>query len=189
MRMLFQAISDHYALLFIRTFIALVLLVAGISKLSGRREFIEAVRNYRLLPENLAIFVGRWIPVLEAMIGISLLLGILVSLTTFAAAALFVLFGIAVAVNLLRGRRNISCGCFGPQQNHHLTWILVARNMIFAILAVLVGLDMLGSGDNVQLTAEEAVATMLVAATSLALWWLWSIILMLLRLDPSDGNP
>lgn len=189
MRMLYQAISDHYVLLFIRTFTALVLLVAGISKLGGRREFIETVRNYRLLPEGLSIFVGRWIPILEVMIGISLLLGILIPLTTFATAALFILFGIAVAVNLLRGRRNISCGCFGPQQNRPLTRILVARNMIFAVLMTLVGLDMLGSGDNVQLTAEKTVATTLVAATSLTLWWLWGYIRMLLRLNLSDGNP
>jgi len=189
MRMLFQAISDHYVLLFIRTFAALVLLVAGISKLGGRREFIETVRDYRLLPKDLSIFVGRWMPVLEIMIGIGLLLGILILLTAFVAATLFILFGIAVAINLLRGRSNISCGCFGPQQNRHLTWILVTRNMIFAALMTLVGLDALGSDDNAQLTAEKTVATTLVAATSLSLWWLWGYIRMLLHLDLSDGNP
>lgn len=188
MRMLFQAILDHYAFLFIRMFTALVLLVAGISKLGSRHEFTETVRNYDLLPEYLSVFAGRWIPVLEVMIGLSLLLGVLVSLTTFASAALFILFSIAVAVNLLRGRRNISCGCFGPQQNHHLTWILVARNMILAGLVALVGLDTLRAGDNAHLTAEEMIAAMFVAAASLVLWWLWSFILTLLRLDLSDGN-
>jgi hypothetical protein len=165
----------------------MVFIVAGVSKLASRDEFVEVVRDYDLLPDSLAGPVGRWLPVVEVIIALGLFSGVLAPMVTSVAVLLFVVFGVAVAVNLLRGRRDISCGCFGPQQKYRLTWLLVARNVVFAALAALIALNVLGARGNMRLPIKEAVATMLVAASSLALWWVWGHILAVLRLDLKGG--
>ncbi len=53
------------------------------------------------------------------------------------AASFLLAFGCAIAINLLRGRR-IECGCFGVVAEERLTWLSVARNMLFCFAAALV---------------------------------------------------
>ena len=187
MQSLQHVLTEQHVILFVRAFLALVLLTAGIAKLVKRREFVEVVRNYRLLPESLAGFMGRSLPVIEVVVAIGLLLGIFIYWLAIIAIGLFLLFGSAVAINLLRGRRNISCGCFGPQQNHRLTWGLVMRNAVFAGLATMIwqGHHMFDRIE--QSPIGETVATMLVAGAVLASWWLWGVIVKMWRL-PDDGH-
>ena len=47
-------------------------------------------------------------------------------------AALMLVYAMAMAINLLRGRAWIDCGCGGGES---LSWLLVARNGIFAAAA------------------------------------------------------
>lgn len=174
-----RLITQEHAIVFARTFVGLVLLAAGVAKLSKLGDFVGVVRNYRLLPEITVPFVGRALPAVEAIVAIGLLFGILVGWLALAAVGLFLLFGSAVAINLLRGRRDISCGCFWPQPNHHLTWGLVTRNAGLAGLAVSVWLieplvDRVG-----QLPIVETVATMFIAGAVLASLLLWGMIIRL----------
>lgn len=178
-----QLAADQHTVLFGRTFLALVLLTASGAKLGNLREFVGVVRNYRLLPESLVPFVGRALPAIESIVGVGLLFGILTSWVASAAAGLFLLFGGAVAINLLRGRRDISCGCFGPQQSERLTWGLVIRNLVLAGFAVVIWvIPTVGDGVS-QHPSAETVATMLVAGAVLASWWLWAVILRFWRLS------
>jgi hypothetical protein len=45
-----------------------------------------------------------------------------------------------MAINIRRGRRHIDCGCFQSALKQTLSWILVARN---GVLALLLGLALL----------------------------------------------
>lgn len=49
--------------------------------------------------------------------------------------ALLLTYSAGISINLLRGRRDIDCGCNGPADKQLLSWWLVARNLIFAGLA------------------------------------------------------
>ncbi len=187
MRSFFETVTAQHTLVFARTLVGLLLLTAGISKLGNHREFLEVVRDYRLLPENASRFVGRLIPVIEMLVSAGLLFAVLALWMSMAATALFLLFGSAVAINLLRGRRDISCGCFGPNQNHHLTWGLVARNGILAGLASLVWLVSPRAVGVEQLPIAETVATGLIAGAALASWWLCGVIIRMWR-PPDDGH-
>lgn len=51
------------------------------------------------------------------------------------AAALLALYGAAIALNLLRGRRDIDCGCFGPALHVGLGGGLLARNAGLLLVA------------------------------------------------------
>lgn len=182
MESFWHLVADQHTVVFGRTFVALVLLTAGVAKLGNRREFVSIVRSYRLVPESTSGFVGGLLPAIETIAGVGLLFGILTGWLTPAAAGLFLLFGSAVAINLLRGRREISCGCFGPQHSQRLSWGLVIRNVVLAGFAgVIWVIPTVADGVN-QYPIAETVATMLVAGATLASWWLWGVILKFWRL-------
>jgi hypothetical protein len=46
------------------------------------------------------------------------------------------LFAAAMAINLARGRTHIDCGCFDATQRQPLRWLLVARNIVLAVLLI-----------------------------------------------------
>jgi uncharacterized membrane protein YphA (DoxX/SURF4 family) len=173
---------------FVSTLVALVLLAAGTAKLANWREFIEVVRNYQLLPARASTLMGYLLPITELIIGITLVFGLFTSLSLLIALSLFLMFGSAVAINLIRGRSDISCGCFGPGQGHKLTWNLVTRNAMLAGLAALAWLIFLGLNDVVYLSLQETIAIKFSAGAALVSWWLWGVILRVWHLHlPAQG--
>lgn len=160
-----------------------ILLVAGLGKVGDRRRFADLVQNYGLLPMPLARAVGQILPVVEVMVAAGLLAGLLLPWSALVAIGLFLAFGGAVAVNLLRGHRDIDCGCFGPGHGQHLTWILVARNGFLAGLAAMAS----GGPHDVTwpwsgLAAAEVIMIILLAGAVLALPWLVGMLWRLWRL-------
>jgi uncharacterized membrane protein YphA (DoxX/SURF4 family) len=131
----------------LRTLIALVFLTAAMGKVRHWTVFHGVVANYRLLPEVLVAPFAYFLPPFEALLGAALLFGLLSPGTELAAAALLLLFAVAIAINLKRGRHHIDCGCFQSALKQTLSWILVIRN---AALALLLGVSLLpadGPGD------------------------------------------
>ncbi|SME97244.1 Methylamine utilisation protein MauE [Tistlia consotensis] len=114
--------------------LALVLARAVLHKLSGFAEFRQALADYRLLPEPVAGAAAAGLAAAEAAAAALLLVPGLTRVGALLAAGLMLLYGGAMAVNLLRGRSSIDCGCGGPGQA--ISWLLVARNLALAALAV-----------------------------------------------------
>jgi len=54
-----------------------------------------------------------------------------------ATAALLIVFAVAMAINVMRGRTYIDCGCFRQGMKQPLSWLLVLRNIGLAAAAVL----------------------------------------------------
>ncbi len=106
--------------------------VAGGAKLRHQRDHARALDAYALLPEG----AGRWlVPVLGA-VECAAALAIWPRGTRAAAAllilALLVLYSGAIAINLLRGRRDIACGCGGAATHVPLSGWLLARTALMA---------------------------------------------------------
>ncbi len=113
---------------------------SGTTKLRDVEMFEAALANYRLLPHAMEKSVARLVPLCEwACAG-----GLLCSSTrTFAAIGLVLLlclFTGAIAINLMRGRTNIDCGCFGPALRQDLSASLLLRNAVLILLAALVAI-------------------------------------------------
>jgi len=89
-----------------------VLLVAGALKVTDPYGSATSVRAYQVLPIHLANFLGFVLPFIEIGIGIFLIAGIWVRLTSLAGAALMLVFVIAIAQAWARGI-SLDCGCFG----------------------------------------------------------------------------
>ncbi len=188
MQTIFGTMTEQYTIAFARAFIGLLLLISGLAKLGNLHEFVQVVRNYKLLPENISGVVARLLPVVEIIVAVGLLLGILVVRFSLVAIGLFLMFGSAVAINLLRGRRDISCGCFGPKQNQLLAWSFVARNAILAGLATVISVLSPTLNTLEQLPIAEMVATTLVAGSVLACWWMWGMILKFWHLPEAASH-
>ena len=122
--------------------IALGLMLVGAAwhKLSSVQKFAAIVADYRLLPP-FAVPLASWlIPATEILLGLALLAGVATALVAPLTALMFLVYGLAIAVNLLRGRLHISCGCGlgnSSGENQPLSWVLVIRNILLMVLALL----------------------------------------------------
>lgn len=116
--------------------LALVLFAAAWHKVTQAEVFAAALQAYELVPVGAVIGLGRALPVVEAAIGIGMLVPLTRPPALIAFAALMLLYAGAMGVNLLRGRRQIDCGCGG--ESHPLSWALVLRNAVLAALALAV---------------------------------------------------
>lgn len=136
--------------LLLRLTLGALMLSTGGAKLVHPRRFRRNIEDYQLIPHWLeakfpvASALAWLIPGLELLIGLSLIGDVVVMI---ALGALLVLLGVftgAVAINLLRGRTDLSCHCSGVLGDHHIAWWQVARNgalMLCAELAVVTPAD------------------------------------------------
>ncbi|WP_420383781.1 MauE/DoxX family redox-associated membrane protein [Novosphingobium sp.] len=123
----------------------IVFVEAGLAKLRHRDVLPGVVANYRLLPEGMVAPVATLLPLVELGLGLGLLAS---SLTgsgplhwlALPAAALFLVFATAMAINIRRGRSQIDCGCGRSQLRQPLGWGLVIRNCGLALLVAMYGI-------------------------------------------------
>ncbi len=118
--------------------IALVFASAAIAKLAAWRELPGVVRNFRVLPQALIWPAAAVLPPLELAVAVGILIGRTRPSAAAAAALLFTLFGAALAINLLRGRRQIDCGCFRSGLRQPISIAVILRNVLLAACALLV---------------------------------------------------
>jgi len=111
--------------------VGLVFVQAALAKLRHRDLFPGVLANYRLLPEALIAPTAALLPVAELVIGLALLAGGQ-RFAVLPAAGLLSAFAAAMAINIVRGRSQIDCGCGRSQLRQPLSWMLVARNLVLA---------------------------------------------------------
>jgi len=92
-------------------FLALVLVTAAIPKFKKADEFVGIVANYRVLPDALVMPFAKLLPVIEIICALGVLIPALRAGAGWMAAGLFMLFALALGVNIGRGRTHIDCGC------------------------------------------------------------------------------
>lgn len=120
----------------IRVLVALVFLFAAFGKIRHRLAFQGVVSNYRLLPEIVVPVFAMLLPLFEAGVAAALILAP-PPVPEVSGAVLLCVFAAAMAINLVRGRRHIDCGCFQSALKQTLSWTLVARNAGLALLLAL----------------------------------------------------
>lgn len=116
--------------------LALLFAAAAWHKVSDRLRFGVALRAYDLLPSWLVAPVTWLLPGLEACIAVGLAYPPTRRAAALAAGLLLMLYTVAIAVNLARGRREIDCGCFASSARVPLSRWLVVRNLILVVAAV-----------------------------------------------------
>lgn len=138
-----------------------VLLAAGSAKLRDPDGFARTVSSYDLVPWSASRLLGRWLPRVEVVVGAVLVLGVAPTVAGGVAVLLFTAFSAALGVNRLRGRTELSCGCFGSSAGPtRLTAPVLARPVVLAVLAAVVAAGALGGpvdpGPGERLVAAAA---------------------------------
>jgi Methylamine utilisation protein MauE len=113
---------------------ALLFLVAAIHKLRDLWRFREVFAAYRLLPLSVGRSLAPIVPALELAVAVGLLFENLRTPALGTGVALLLAYAIAIAVNLSRGRRDLDCGCAGPNDRRPISSWMVWRNLGMAIL-------------------------------------------------------
>ena len=113
---------------------ALLFAAAALHKLQAPRRFEEIFAAYGLLPLAFGRRASRAVPLLEAVVAGGLLFA--GSRTAAACVGIGLLLGYAgaIAVNLRRGRRDLACGCGGPDDRRPIASWMVWRNIGIAVL-------------------------------------------------------
>ena len=129
-----------YLIILSRTLIGVLLIAAAVLKMTDFASFRAVVRGFALIPEAFTSVVALVLPFLEAATGLAVLKAVMFDDTVarwgcVAGVVLFFVFGMAISINLGRGRRNISCGCFSNDE-HSISWSLVFRNALLCGIAL-----------------------------------------------------
>ncbi|HEY4749793.1 MAG TPA: MauE/DoxX family redox-associated membrane protein [Steroidobacteraceae bacterium] len=143
---------------------ALLFASASLHKLLDLKGFSQVFAAYRLVPRALAR-AAFLVPLLELLIGLGLLAGAARAGAAAAGAVLLTGYGGAVAINLARGRRELTCGCGGPNDKRPIAAWMVWRNLALALTLLIVGLPWalrpLTASDALTIGAGTAVAALL----------------------------
>ena len=105
-----------------------VFLYASWDKLLHPQAFAENVANYRMVPYLLLHPFAHFLPVLEFVAGLALVLGLARRGAALVLAGLTVVFIAAIAAALVRGL-DISCGCFNTDAGHAVGLDLLLRDL------------------------------------------------------------
>jgi len=158
--------------------LAMLLLVGAWQKLRDQVAFRTALEAYDILPASRLSGAFAWLlPAAEVVAGIALVIDSTRALGVVLGAVLLTVVTAAVAVNLLRGRTDLGCGCGGIEDEQSLSWALVARNgVLLALLAVV----------SIEPVARDLLWLdyLTVAAGACALYGLYAMINQLLANQP-----
>ncbi|MED4572683.1 MauE/DoxX family redox-associated membrane protein [Brevibacillus agri] len=122
--------------LYMRSIVGTILLTAGYMKIKNIHEHSQVIKEYRLIPNSIIPYVAFFLITIEIMCGIGLYLGVYKYFTLLTAFTLLVVYSVAITINLVRGRNEISCGCGGVLGTHNLSWKLVIRNIFLLLLII-----------------------------------------------------
>ena len=116
---------------------------AGIHKLNDRQSFLASLNDYRLVPPLMIPLLSVIVPVFEICLAMLWIFQLLQPVTAILSAVLLCVYTLAIAINLVRGRTHIDCGCnFSAvgETGSLISPALVLRNslLIVAILSTLV---------------------------------------------------
>lgn len=116
-------------------------LLGAAAKARDFTTFTGTLGNYDLLPEALVTPVAAVIAAAEFAAGAGAIIAMAIGsqLAMAGIAALLLLYGAAMGINIARGRDHIDCGCLGfGTARASLGWELVARNILLAGVALAV---------------------------------------------------
>jgi hypothetical protein len=144
---------------------------AAVTKLRAPAIFVATLADYRIVPRALVPTTGALVITLEGAVALGLVLPATRAVCALAGAGLLLVYGAAIAINLVRGRREIDCGC--SLQRRPIGRWMVVRNVSLAaallVCAVPISERALGIADAVTIGAGLFVLILLYASLDLLL--------------------
>ena len=113
--------------------IALLFASVGVHKLRDLRRFDETFSVYELMPALAHWRVSRIVPILEIGVAAGLLVDVCRPYAGAIGIVMLLGYAAAIAVNLRRGRRDLACGCGGPDERRPISAWMVWRNIVISL--------------------------------------------------------
>jgi uncharacterized membrane protein YphA (DoxX/SURF4 family) len=139
-------------------FLSYLFVDAGYKKLSEFSFLQRTIAQYRVLPPSWSTPMARILPLMELGLGLGLLIPLLHSVAALAVCAVLMAYSGAIALNIARGRRDLDCGCAGPGAAQNISAVLLVRNAVLCMLALVVASSPLSQ--RVQLGIPEILLTL-----------------------------
>lgn len=148
--------------------IGIIFLLSSAGKLVNFGGFRRAIEEYKFVPKSLIGAVGFIVILFEGVLAITHLTGRLLIVMLPAAILMLTSFAVAVAVNLVKGRK-IPCYCFGDGDE------LISAGTLTRVLIIL-------SGEVLLLKAHEVLFPERISLPMLGLGLFWVIFALLVSL-------
>jgi len=109
-----------------------VFIFASLDKLQNPGAFALVIHHYRLVPYSLLHAFAMFLPILELITGLALVLGIRQRGAALITALMNIMFIAAISSALVRGL-DISCGCFHTDGGHGVGTALLWRDALLLL--------------------------------------------------------
>jgi uncharacterized membrane protein YphA (DoxX/SURF4 family) len=118
-----------------------VFIYASIDKIAYPKEFAAIVMRYQILPERLAIYFAFFLPWLELLLGVFVILGFFVRESALSLSFLILIFMIAIMIRSIAGPIG-NCGCFSiiPSGTSQSLAFLIFRDIFFLLCGLVLAL-------------------------------------------------
>lgn len=126
-----RLVASKYLSVFLRYFIGFIFIYASMTKITYPAEFAKNVEAYRLIPYWAINAVAIFLPWLEMICGLFLVIGLLTRASAAVLTVLLAAFTIALAINVIRGAP-ISCGCWSSV-DAQIGWYDVIRDIVLLL--------------------------------------------------------
>lgn len=119
-------------------FIALVLLISGISKILNPENILTTLNvTLNLIGENITILIATALPVIEVSLSLMLLFKIKVKAALLITLILFIGFLLFAVYGFIAGF-DVDCGCFGENLKSRIGILLILRNILLTSIVIFI---------------------------------------------------
>ena len=133
MNKLFQ---NKIFVLVIRIVLGGIFIYASIDKMANASDFVKIINNYHVLPVQLVNLLAIFLPWIEMLTGLFLVVGKWEKGAMLIYSSLLIIFIIALSQALIRGL-DISCGCFSvkPSSTSEV-WLRIAEDIVMLFFSI-----------------------------------------------------
>ena len=114
--------------------VALLFVGAAVHKLRDLPRFEQIFSSYALMTGLARSRISRAVPIFEMVVAAGLLVDVCRPYAGSAGIALLSTYAGAIAINLRRGRRDLACGCGGPDERRPISGWMVWRNVVISLV-------------------------------------------------------
>jgi len=121
-----------------RWILGITFIYASYYKILSPTDFAKMVYGYNLFPEVLINLIAIFLPFVELISGLSLLLGIYPRSAALIINGLLLAFIILLTINIIRGHE-FDCGCFSAKESgspKKMANLMVIRDVIYLIMGL-----------------------------------------------------
>ena len=117
-------------------------LTSALGKIKRFKNHEKIIRAYQIVPYKSTKFFAVLDVSFEVIVGLFLVTSIFLEISIPFASFMLLVYSIAVSINLLRGRKELDCGCGGIVGDNKISIFLVIRNITFIMILILLGNSM-----------------------------------------------